>query len=170
MMSNYDIDTAVLEPRIVNYSDKSEERYKYHRQFTRCKGNYSVQCALMPKTTIHPIRYNRLKWLHTHSVNFSSGGIMITLPEKLKIGSYLLLNIETDIDKFPDLAVGQIRYCIYKGPFDFFAGLKFITNERKENHFPNITLDRLPKDFFEYDNITRNEIENKIKDELQIRS
>ena len=170
MMSYYDIDTSVLEPQVETYQDKSEKYYKYHRQFTRCDSNYSVRCAIMPKMTIQPKRFNRLRWYQTESSNFSSGGILLTLPEKMKVGSYLFLNIETDIDIFPKITIGQVRYCIQKGPFEFDAGLKFIVNENKDNHFRSLTINRLPEDFFEYDNQKQNTIENKIKDELHTRS
>jgi len=169
-MSDYNNGTAVLEPQIENHHEQYEKHYKFHRQYTRCDSNFSVKCAILPKMTIHPLRFNRLRWLQTQSINFSSGGILVNLPEKINIGSYLLLNIETEIDYFPDITVGQVRYCIHKRPFEFNTGLKFIINENKEIHFPSLTINRLPKDFFEYDNFKRNKIENKIKEELYIRS
>jgi hypothetical protein len=170
MMSFYDIDNAVLDPQIESYQDESKKYYKYHRQFTRCDSNYTVKCAIMPKMTLQPKRFNRLRWHQTESSNFSSGGILLILPEKIKVGSYLFLNIETDIDIFPKVTIGQVRYCICKGPFEFDTGLKFIINENKENHFRRLTINRLHKDFFEYDNQKQNTIESKIKDELHTRS
>lgn len=164
------MDIAVLEPQIENFQDDYKKQYKYHRQFTRCNSNFSVKCAIMPKITIHPLRFTRLRWLQTESANFSSGGILVNLPEKINVGSYLLLNIETELNNFPNITIGQVRYCTYKRPFEFKTGLKFIINERKEIHFSNLAINRLPKDFFEYDNYKRNEIENIIKEELYIRS
>lgn len=137
--------------------------YNYHRRYVRLPVSYPVQCAVMPDMNVNPTRFNRLRWLETESYNFSSGGIMVSVPEEVKAGSYLLLNVEADQYNFPKLVVGQVRYCHQADKFNYMVGLKFIVREKKENHFPQLTIQRLPKGCFELTDYKRDMLNDKLQ-------
>ena len=150
--------TLVLGDKLVWLTRRKYKRYDLTRP---------VRCAVMPSRDMDGKRLNKLRWMETDSVNFSSGGLMLCLQKQLNDHSYLLLNLDvTDFD-FPALIIAQVRYAYPTDSFRFFIGIEFIVNDVREKHFAPTTIKRLPPVVFEYDASRRSELNRELAVHLQ---
>ena len=120
----------------------------YQRQFTRFKTSKDVALAVLPNNFDRD-KITKLRWMHTRSLNFSSGGVMLNLPSMLSEKSYLLMKIDAVDYDFPQLVIGNVRYCEIKDTNQNITGVKFIVADKKNNHFSSLILKNLPANAFE---------------------
>ena len=132
------------------------------RRFVRIKNEKTVKCAVVPIKSFDPAKLTKLRWVETHSVNFSSGGILLSLPTNLTRETYLLLNIDGGEYTLPTLIIGQVRYCYPVDSYNYFVGVEFIVDELKEKHFNRATIKKMPAPVFEYNSRKRSELEKII--------
>lgn len=132
------------------------------RRFKRYDLTRPVKCAVLPSRDFNVDHLSRLRWMETDSVNFSSGGVLLSLAKNLTSESYLLLNIDVHEFDFPALIVGQVRYSYPIDKFRFFVGIEFIVGDIKEKHFAPSTIKRMPPVVFEYTASRRKELNREL--------
>jgi len=137
------------------------------RRFHRFNISQRVKCAVISAQTFNKNNISRLRWIETDSLNLSSGGIMLTFPSHLTNTTYLLLNIEAMDIEFPRLIVGKVCYSYPMDKYHFNIGVEFIVTEKKEIHFPQLTLKQLPPVVFQYSVSKRAELEKKLTARMQ---
>lgn len=88
---------------------------------------------------------SNLKWRRCKTLDFSSGGLMLTLPVQAPVNSYFLLNLEIDMFGGPLFAFGQIRWITKSdGPkVEYNCGVQFIPSELLHHHFSKRVLTTL---------------------------
>jgi len=121
-----------------------------------------VKCAVLPSADFNARHISRLRWIETDSINFSSGGVLLSLSRNLSCDSYLLLNIDIHDFEFPALVVGQVRYCYPIDKFRFNVGIEFIVGDLKEKHFAPSTIKGMPPVVFEYTASRRKELNKEL--------
>jgi len=132
------------------------------RRFRRYDLTRPVKCAVLPSKDFNGNHISRLRWIETDSINFSSGGVLLTLSRNLGSESYLLLNIDVRDFDFPALIIGQVRYCYPIDKFRFNVGIEFIVGDIREKHFAPSTLKRMPPVVFEYTASRRKELNKEL--------
>ena len=137
------------------------------RKYLRYKKQYQIKCASMSTLSINPSRISRLRWLETETVNISSGGVLLRLPANLNKESYMLINLQAQEFGFPNLLIGQVRHSTPTEKFNYNIGVEFIIAEKKEKHFPLLTIKRLPSNAFVYTAVKRAEVEKKLLARMQ---
>lgn len=135
------------------------------RRHVRFDKHLITRCAALPLASANTIGLARLRWLETDTVNVSCGGTMLKLPSNLSTDTYLLINLQAQHLGYPNLIIGQVRHCNPADSYNYLVGVEFIPFEEKENHFPSITLKRLPAAAFEYDQNKMRLIDRNLKEQ-----
>ena len=133
-------------------------RRKYRRIVLRTP----VKSSVMPSMILEPNRLSRQRWVAIFAQNFSSGGILLSMPARIEQGTNLLLNIELENFDFPALVIGKVKYSNLGKDGRYDTGVEFIVNEEKNQHFDTTLLRKLPGVLFEYDAARRRDLEKEL--------
>ena len=82
------------------------------RRFTRVALTCPVKLAAVPVATFDPAKLARLRWVKTHTCNFSSGGSLIESNSCLESPTYLFMKLSLKDFPFPSLVLAQVRYAL----------------------------------------------------------
>lgn len=80
---------------------------------------------------------SNLKWRRCTTLDFSSGGLLLSIPVQAPANSYFLLNLEIDTFEGPLFVFGQVRWIGKSdGPKpEYNCGVQFIPSELLLHHF-----------------------------------
>jgi hypothetical protein len=138
------------------------------RRFVRLAMARPVKLAVVPPVTFDPKKLARLRWIETVTINVSPGGTLIDFSSCLESSTYLLMNMALEEFSFPTLVLGQVRYTLPAEIGHFQVGVEFIVREMGQGRFPRLTLKRLPSAVLEYSESKRNELNNRLKEQIGI--
>ncbi|MDZ4724402.1 MAG: hypothetical protein SGI97_10960 [candidate division Zixibacteria bacterium] len=141
------------------------------RRFQRIPLVTSVKLAAIPKISYSQKGLSHLRWMETESINFSSGGLLISIPSFLEKTVNLLVNFEVENETFPSLVLAHVRHCYHIEHGRYQAGIEFLTRDLVEKQFPADRLRTFPAAVLEYtaqlrDIINRN-LQKKDLDKLK---
>lgn len=120
------------------------------RHFKRLRINSAVRLAVFPVTGHKPEKLAQLRWLETDLINFSSGGMLATVPSALEHDTRLLLNIKLENLPFPKLVLGRVRHCYRAENRECRIGVEFLVREETQHLFAPSIMWRLPQTIFSY--------------------
>ncbi len=145
----------VLEDRVTPLSQRKFRRIDLHRL---------VRLAPFPKATFFAARtLAQLRWIETEMINFSSGGVLLSLPSFLERDVYLLVHIVLKGNVFPNLILAQVRHCFADEEGKFKGGLEFLVKEQCEKLLPPSTRKALPLAVFSYSAINREKLNKMLQ-------
>jgi hypothetical protein len=143
----------VIGERVVPLSKR-----KYRRMDLRCR----VRLAALPRTQLQPRKLSELRWVETDTINLSSGGTLVTMNSYLEPGVYVVINIDLGHLGFPLLLAGCVRHCFQRSDGEYCAGIEFIIQEKREDHFSSTSLRQLPNNLFRYSDSDRRALNREI--------
>jgi hypothetical protein len=114
------------------------------RRFKRVYESRSVKLAAIPVRAFSRRSLAALRWVETQSLNFSSGGVMISLPSILERDATVLLNLGVVHELLPPLLLGQVRHCFQFEETGFRVGIEFLVREVLSKQLRPSVLDELP--------------------------
>lgn len=120
------------------------------RRFKRLGTNSTVRLAVFPMTGHKPEKLAQLRWLETDVINFSSGGMLATVPSALEHDTRLLLNIKLENLPFPRLVLGRVRHCYRVHNRECRIGVEFLVREEAQHLFAPSVMRKLPQTIFSY--------------------
>lgn len=120
------------------------------RKFTRVAMVATVNLAPLPKVSYGNRQLSQLRWLQTQSINFSAGGVLLSIPSFLEQKVLVLCNLAIEKLELPTLVIGQVRHCRQADPGHFHTGIEFMTNERIHELLPADRVRELPRAPFDF--------------------
>ncbi|MFQ6007543.1 MAG: PilZ domain-containing protein [Candidatus Zixiibacteriota bacterium] len=138
------------------------------RRFVRVAMVRPVKLAVLPLINFEPKKLTRLRWTETVTINISPGGALIDFSSCLERSTYLLINMALEESFFPSLVLGQVRYTLTEEIGHFQVGVEFIVREMGHQRFSSLMLERLPPVVLEYSESKRNELNNRLKEQIGI--
>ncbi|MFH1701039.1 MAG: PilZ domain-containing protein [Candidatus Zixiibacteriota bacterium] len=105
-------------------------------------------------------QFSHLKWKRCQTLDFSSGGMLISTSLQPDVGSYFLLNLEIGIFAGPLFAFGQVRWSAKSGygKKGGDCGIMFITADNLHNHFSQQAMAQLPPIMLAFTNRKQGEL------------
>lgn len=137
------------------------------RKYVRVLSAFPVTMTAFSQQTLQQRPLNKLSWFQTETRNFSSGGALIEVPGAIDQDLYVLLKIDTDLEDFPSMVLGQVRYCYANEAQQTLAGIEFVVKESAEKKYPTTTLKRLPEAVMSYTAPIREKINRIIQSGLR---
>jgi len=132
------------------------------RKFLRVSEHRTVKLARLPGGTIGRDGLKRLRWVETETVNYSSGGVLLSLPGSIDRDVRLLLNIDLAEDLLPPLVVGRVRHWFQGDESRVRVGVEFVVREVMARLFPPSSMDRFPEAAMRYSARDREKLNKKI--------
>ncbi len=124
-----------------------------------------VRLAAFPRISTNNSSIAKLRWIGTDTVNFSSGGALVTVPSLLDKDICLIMNVELAGEvPFPSLVLAQVRHCYQPEAGPFSVGVEFITREIGKTMFSPLRLRDLPPVILEYSQRHRNELDKALSE------
>lgn len=148
----------VLEDRVVPLSQ---------RKFVRIRRKCEVQLAAFSFQTFAQRPLNQLKWIKTNATSFSSGGALVEVPGHIDKGLKMLLNIDIDLNGFPELVLAEVRYCFVNEHGQRVAGVEFVVREVAQKQYSIAILKQLPRLVLKYTAPVREKINRLIQAGLE---
>lgn len=137
------------------------------RKFVRVTEKYPVTMAAFSHQTLAQRPLNKLPWIKTETLNFSSGGALVQVPGFLENDLYVLMNIKVNYENFPVMVLGQVRYCYPDENSRPRAGVEFVVRELAEVKYSRTILKRLPEPVLTYTAPVREKINRIIQTDLE---
>ncbi|MEE9442122.1 MAG: PilZ domain-containing protein [candidate division Zixibacteria bacterium] len=105
-------------------------------------------------------QFSHLRWKKCQTVDFSSGGILLSTSLQADVGSYFLLNLEIDMLAGPLFVFGQVRWSakLGYGKSGCSCGIMFITADNLHNHFSRQARTALPPIMLAFTNQKQQEL------------
>lgn len=122
-----------------------------------------VKLAAFPLATFSTRNIARLRWLQMDTINFSSGGILLSISSYLEKGVHLLLNIDVDEPLLPPLVLGRVCHCYQGVENSFKVGVEFVVRGKSSRMFAPDTRKKLPSAIFEYTSVSREKLNKIVK-------
>jgi hypothetical protein len=132
------------------------------RKFLRISDTLTVKLAALPVLTFNRRNLTHLRWVETGTINFSSGGVMISLPGGLERHVKLLLNVDIASELFPPLVAGEVRHCFQSEETAYRVGVEFAVRESVGSMFPRVAIDQLPSAALGYSASDREKLNKRI--------
>lgn len=123
------------------------------RQFTRMLLVQEVKLATLPLLSLAPRKLSSLRWVQTESVDFSSGGVRVSVPSSLQRDCTVLITIalqRPQLDSFPKFLLAQVRHSFSNDNRLFQSGMQFFTSDQITRQFPPDRLADLPESIARY--------------------
>ena len=120
------------------------------RRFRRYPLVTSVDLASYPVNAFGKVELSRLRWLKTDTVNFSSGGALLTITSVLQEGTYLLMHFNLQEDWLPSLILAQVRHTYQVDHARFRTGVEFMVREVCNERVRHARLQELPPTVYSY--------------------
>jgi len=132
------------------------------RRFRRVTLVRPVRLAAFPLHLNARQGIGHLRWLETDTVNFSSGGTMVTLASGLERRSCLLMSLDLQGVPFPSLILAQVCHAhqVEMGPFQ--TGVEFVVREMSTEVLPKERRRDLPGAVFDYSEADREKLNQEI--------
>lgn len=91
-------------------------------------------------------QFSHLRWKRCQTVDFSSGGILLSTSLQPDVGSYFLLNLEIEMFSGPLFVFGQVRWSAKSGygKSGCSCGIMFIPADDLHAHFSQQSMANLP--------------------------
>jgi hypothetical protein len=141
-----------------------EEKVKPLRQrrFRRVTLVRPVRLAVFPLNQNARQGIGHLRWIETDTINFSSGGAMVSLSAGLERRSCLLMSLDLQEVKFPSLILAQVCHAgqVEMGPFR--TGVEFVVRETSTEILPQTRRRDLPGAVFDYSAADREKLNQDI--------
>lgn len=132
------------------------------RRFTRLAIAKPVRLAVLPLTGFLKGNLAKLRWMETNLVNFSSGGVLATVPSSLVKETCLILNIVLEKFVFPKMILGWVRHCYHKKEDEFRIGVEFMLDDEAKHHFSSAVMRSLPRSMFTYTRADRDKLNKEL--------
>lgn len=120
------------------------------RRFTRVAMVATVNLVPLPKVSYGNRHLSQLRWIQTESINFSAGGVLLSIPSYLEQKVLVLCNLAIEKLEFPALVIGLVRHCRQADPGHFHTGIEFMTPQRIHELLPPDRVRELPRAPFDY--------------------
>lgn len=147
--------------RVVLYLDEAVTPLM-QRKFVRVAMVATVNLAPLPKVSYGNRQLAQLRWLQTQSINFSAGGMLLSIPSYLEKSVLVLCNFTLEQLDFPALVVAQVRHCRQADPGHFHTGIEFQTGDHLRDLLSGDRLRELPRAAFEFSTEMRTELNIKL--------
>lgn len=141
-----------------------EEKVKPLRQrrFRRVLLVRPVRLAVFPLNQNTRQGIGHLRWIETDTINFSSGGAMVSLSAGLERRSCLLMSLDLQEVKFPSLVLALVCHAgqVEMGPYR--TGVEFVVRETSTEILPPTRRRDLPGAVFDYSAADREQLNQDI--------
>jgi len=105
------------------------------RKFRRITLNSEIRLATFATSGLTIKELDKLRWMQTNMIDFSSGGALVEIPSRLSIDVHLLMNIEFELAVFPKLILARVCHIHQTENRQFHAGVEFVVRERASKLF-----------------------------------
>jgi hypothetical protein len=120
------------------------------RRFRRVTLVRPVRLAAFPMNLNVRQGIGHLRWFETDTINFSSGGAMVTLASGLERRSCLLMSLDLQEVKFPPLILAQVCHANQVDMGPYHTGVEFVVREMSATVLPQPRRRDLPGAVFDY--------------------
>lgn len=121
------------------------------RRFDRITMVRPVSLAPLPALSSTRLDIARLRWMETDTVNFSSGGVLVSMSSFIQQNQFLLMHVELPEEHLlPGLLLAQVRHCYQAELAAFKIGVEFVIRETSTRSLPADRLQQLPSSVTSY--------------------